>query len=48
MNPSPNTICNNDIEHKLYILENKLAQTKFTKNIEMGSVKNFTQRFQML
>lgn len=45
ISPPPNTICNNDIAHKLRILENKLVQTKFTKNIEMASVKNFTQTF---
>lgn len=41
--PLFNLICNNDTAHKLYRLENKLVQT----NIEMGSVKNFTQRFQV-
>lgn len=30
---------------KVQTLENKLVQTEFTKNIEMGSLKNFTQRF---
>lgn len=33
---------------KLSILENKLVQTQFTKNIEKGSLKNFTQRFSKL
>lgn len=42
--PLSNLICNNDTAHKLYRLENKLVQTK---NTEMGSVKNFTQRFQV-
>lgn len=46
--PPSNLICNNDTARKLYRLENKLVQTKFTKTIEMGSVKNFTQRFQKL
>lgn len=45
ISPPPNIIYNNDITLKLYILETKLVQIKFTKNTEMGSVKNFTQRF---